>query len=253
MNSFNQQSHIPWWSSFFTGLIVDVQNQMYSVEQTQMEVEFIQRMLSLPEGALIADIPCGEGRHSVALAKLGYQMQGVDISTELIQAATQAASTAGVVANLQVGDMKQLPWTSELDGAFCFGNAFAYFDDQGNRRFLSEVARSLKPKGRFLLQTNLIAESILTKPLARSWYSFGDTLFLHAASYVPNSATLTSEYTLVQSNKKEHKTAHYRVYQLRDLLIMLSEVGFQTLEVLGGLKKEPFKLGDPSLYLLVEK
>ena len=69
--------------------------------------------------------------------------------------------------------MKELTWESELDGAFCMGNSFAYFHDAGNRQFLEKVYRALKPEKAFLLQTNLVMESILTKPLSRTWYEFG--------------------------------------------------------------------------------
>jgi 2-polyprenyl-3-methyl-5-hydroxy-6-metoxy-1,4-benzoquinol methylase len=37
-------------------------------------------------GQLILDIPCGTGRHSIELAKIGYHLTAVDISGTFINA-----------------------------------------------------------------------------------------------------------------------------------------------------------------------
>ena len=57
--------------------------------------------------------------------------------------------------------MRDLPWPQRFDGVFCFGNSFAYLDDQGNADYLANVARALKPSGRFVLETGIVAESFL--------------------------------------------------------------------------------------------
>ena len=46
-------------------------------EHTLAEASFIQEMLGLPVPSKVLDVPCGAGRHSLALAAAGYQMTGV--------------------------------------------------------------------------------------------------------------------------------------------------------------------------------
>jgi len=251
MNSISNPSS--WWSTFFTGLMTDVQVKMNNPAQTLGEAEFIKATLELPRGAAIADIPSGDGRLSIALAREGYRVYGVDISADIIRVAKEAATRSEVDVDFRVQDMKSLTWSSELDGAFCFGNSFAYFDDADNALFLRGIFRALKTGGRFILQTNLIAESILTRPLTRSWYNFADILFLHSPVYDPPTARLTSEYTLVRGDLRETKKAHYRIYTLKELMVMLQSAGFRELKMFGGLGHEPFKLGDPALYVLATK
>ena len=42
------------------------------------------RVLNVQPGSAILDIPCGTGRHSIALARDGYQLTAIDISKEFI-------------------------------------------------------------------------------------------------------------------------------------------------------------------------
>ncbi len=69
-----------WWLTFFSGAAVDFWLHLTTEEQTQAEANFIQKMLQVSPPKRILDVPCGGGRHSLALAARGYGMTGVDIS-----------------------------------------------------------------------------------------------------------------------------------------------------------------------------
>jgi SAM-dependent methyltransferase len=242
-----------WWSNFFTGMGAEVVSRLNHPNQTRQEADFIQKVLQLTPGATIGDVPCGDGRLLVEFAKRGFRARGIDISSDLIASAKRSASSQETSILADSGDMKQLTWVEELDGAFCFGNSFAYFDEEGNRQFLGAIYRALKSGGRFLLQTNVIAESIFTKPLSRTWYELGDILFLHVARYEPETSRLVSDYQFIRGQEIERKSAEYRIYTVRAALDLLQEVGFRSPRTMGSLDETPFKLGDPSLYIIVQK
>src|SRR5690348_12579260 len=54
---------------------------------TKTEVEFVTSELRLKQGSTILDLPCGNGRHSLLLARMGYRVMGVDLSSTCIRAA----------------------------------------------------------------------------------------------------------------------------------------------------------------------
>src|SRR3989442_1102150 len=60
--------------------------------QTREEADFIERHLQLPPQGKVLDVPCGGGRHSLALAARGYQVTGIDVSPQFLQTARARAN-----------------------------------------------------------------------------------------------------------------------------------------------------------------
>ncbi|MBC7790024.1 MAG: class I SAM-dependent methyltransferase, partial [Anaerolineae bacterium] len=44
-------------------------------------------LLELPVGSRVLDVPCGQGRHAHLLAESGYDVDGLDYSTDLLNVA----------------------------------------------------------------------------------------------------------------------------------------------------------------------
>src|SRR5690606_4931451 len=132
------------------------------------EVSFIEESLRLSAGERILDVPCGEGRHSIELARRGYEATGIDFNLNAIAAAKQRAAEAGVSVSFVHGDMRQLDVVDECDSAICFFGSFGYFDDAENAEFARRVARALRPGGRFLIDTH-VTESLYPRFRERDW------------------------------------------------------------------------------------
>src|SRR3972149_10566947 len=64
-------------------------------ERKEREVDFVVEALGLPAEPAVLDLCCGEGRHTVGLARRGYQMTGLDLSALHLRLARQAAKEAG--------------------------------------------------------------------------------------------------------------------------------------------------------------
>ena len=239
-----------WSENFFSGLIVEAQRRLSFPEQTQAESEFLWQALALGSGSRIADVPCGNGRLSLALAAKGLRVTGVDSTSELLDDARRAAAEQCVPAEFEERDMRDLPWPLAFDGAFCFGNSFSYFDDAGNLAFLQAVRGILKPGGKFVLETHFVAETLFSQIMRKRWFEFEDVLCLHDTQYEPRTGQLTSTYRMLRGDQKEQKQAVYQVYLCRDVLRMLSEAGFEHIESFGSLSREPFQIGSSGLYLV---
>lgn len=57
----------------------------------------------------VADLGCGTGSLSVLLAEAGHRVDGVDLSAQMVRAATAKALAAGVSASFVQGDAQQPP------------------------------------------------------------------------------------------------------------------------------------------------
>ncbi len=237
------ESSSDWWRTFFSGIMVDSWLKATTEEQTAQEAAFIREALGVPPPARLLDVPCGGGRHSRALARLGYEMTGVDLSAEFLATArSQAPDGPGSVA-WEHREMHDLPWTDHFDGAFSFGNSFGYLDDEGNADFLKAVARALKPGARFVLDTSYVMESLLSGIQWRTWYETGDILMLSDRRYDPAEGRLHLEYTWIREGRTDRRSMSARLYTYREVFGLLEAAGFTDLQRYGSLTREPFRIG----------
>lgn len=74
----------------------------YDIEPAEFLVE---NVALLPKGRAL-DLAMGAGRNSVYLASIGFEVEGVDISSEAVGRAIESAKEAGVTINTQVADLE---------------------------------------------------------------------------------------------------------------------------------------------------
>ena len=241
-----------WYKHFFHGVALDVWRSAVPPEQTRAEADFLEKVLERAPGTRLLDVPCGNGRHSLELASRGYRTTGVDIAEEFVHEAQNRAAS-GLQAEFLLGDMRQLPWESEFDGAFCFGNSFGYTEHAGTVDFLSALSRTLKRGSRFVLETGLAAESILPKLQERGWVQIDNILFLSARQYETAESRLYIRYTFVRDGKQETREASQQVYTVAEIRRLLGQAKLDTLALYSSLDQQPYQLGSPRLILVAEK
>jgi len=243
----------PWYLDFFSGVVVDYWIAAVPPEQTAAEVDFLAQALAVQPGARLLDVPCGNGRHARGLAKLGYAVAGVDGSEDFLVDARRRAADDGVEVDWHRGDMRELPFESEIDGALCMGNSFGYLEHDGNRALFAAVSRALRPGARFVMDTGMAAESILPNFEERDWVPVGDLLFLTVHTYRAEFSRLDTEYTFVRDGEVVTARSEHHVYTVAELKRMIAEAGLETEVLLAGIDGEPFEFGSPRLLLVARK
>lgn len=240
-----------WHSSFFTGIALEFWWRVTTPEWTESEVSFLTSALNFQPGNRILDVPCGNGRHSVSLARRGARVTGLDLAEENIVEARRLS--AGLETDWLVGDMRSLPFESEFDGAFCFGNSFGYLDRSGTAEFVNAVGRAVKPGGHFVVDTGVAAESILTSPLQRRWFLVDDMYMLSEQQYDPAVSRLQTNYTFVRNGKSETRGVWYWVLTTAEIRRIFEAAGFEVEGMYGDLNRTPYALGSPRLILLCRR
>lgn len=218
----NVQSN--WWERFFEGAAVDLWLKAMSAEHTAREADAIERLLALPAGGDVLDVPCGGGRLALEFARRGYRATGVDLSDAFLAHARAAAAADSVCWEHR--DMRDLPWRDRFEGGYCVGNSFGYFDDEGNETFLKAVARALAPGARFVLETPMILENLLGHIQDRPWWQVDDMRLLVANTYDPARQRLDIEYTFMSDRSIAVRHGSHRAYTYRELRELLEECGF---------------------------
>lgn len=249
-----------WYESFFRGAFVDLWMEAIPPAATEREADLIVELLQPPAHGRLLDVPCGGGRLSHVLAGRGYHVTGVDLSEEFLAHAHAAGS--GVAWEHR--DMRDLPWRGVFDGAFCVGNSFGYLDDEGNEAFVRALAAALKPGGRLILETPMVAESALLTIKERGWWKVGDMRLLVVNQFDPPSGRMETEYTIVSEAGVDVSYGTHRVYTYRQLVDLLRAAGLS--DVTGWtsatahapgeparIRLEPYRVGATDLFLVARK
>ncbi len=123
-------------------------------KNTVQEVGFLLEELSLPPGGAILDVGCGTGRHSIELAKRGYAVIGLDLSSGMLAKAAEAAEAAGVSVEWIHADATQFSFPGRYDAVICLCEGAFGLLSQGDDpidqplAILRNVSCSLKPQAK---------------------------------------------------------------------------------------------------------
>lgn len=244
-----------WYRDFFKDVALDVWRDAIPAAQTQREVEFLERALRLRAGARVLDVPCGAGRLTLPLQERGLHMTGVDLADEQIAEARRQSAAGHRTAGIEwrQADIRDLPWESAFDAAFCFGNSFGYLDRDGTRAFVAALARALKPGARFAMDTGMVAETILPGLRDRDETQIGDVRFIEDNTYYADTSCLETRYTFVRGGVSQTRAGLHWIYTIGEVTRMLADAAMAVLALHGSMEEKPFAIGDRLLYLVAGK
>ena len=139
------------WNSYGMPALAQVNAapERFVVDLARLSASQASLVATLPDiaGKHILDFGAGRGELSVALAKLGAVVTGIDVGEDLIAVAKRVAAINNVECNFVVGSVDKLAFPDDSFD-FVVGKAILHhLPTQGVRGALSEAYRVLKPRG----------------------------------------------------------------------------------------------------------
>jgi SAM-dependent methyltransferase len=226
-------------------------------EQTTREVQFLSYHMGVPLKGRVLDLCCGFGRHTIELARRGYDMVGLDLSLPLLQRALADAQRRNLIIKFIHGDMRQLNFDAIFDGVICMHTSFGYFSDQNNLKVLQGIWRALKPGGRFLVE--VINRDFISEGLPmRVWWAGTECLVLEEIDLEPLSGVLQVKRSIVFDDHTRapwEQHMQIRLYSSHELAYMLRRAGFRVLSLSGDFSYPSAFFGNASkrVILLAER
>jgi SAM-dependent methyltransferase len=235
-----------WWREFYSEVWPSIQGDGYPIERTAHECDVISELLQLAPGARVLDIPCGIGRHTVELARRGFEVTGVDLVTRFVERARADARHTGVSPSFVVSDMREFGCPQAFDGAFCYFGSFGYFDGDGDLKFLRAVARVLRAGGRFLLDTHIM-ETLLPIYRERDWFwadpPVNSRRVVEERTWNVEAGRVDATWTVLDSNGVTSSRTSIRMYAFSELREALESAGFECVQARDTRTGGPLRIG----------
>jgi SAM-dependent methyltransferase len=220
-------------------------------QATQAEAEFVADAMQLTPGAQVLDVGCGYGRHAMELAARGFHVVGLDLSTPLLLRGGEEAQRRGLQINFVRGDMRELDFDSQFDGAYCLFSTFGYFDDETNKRTILNIARALKPGGRILLEI-LNRDYVIADLPTRVWWEGDGCVVLEEIELNYFSSRIQVNRSVVfDDGRQVEQEISIRAYSLHEVGKIMHAAGFRVLEVSGGYQTRGRFFGNQSRHIIV--
>ena len=231
----NLEEHVSpdWWRNIFTSLYLKTDGDVVDDNNiTRKEIDDFTKILNLSKDQRILDVCCGQGRHSLELARRGFnQVEGIDRSYYLIQKAKENAKKENLTIKFKEGDARRLPYAPDtFDVVMVLGNSFGYFETiQDDLRVLKEICRVMKPWGKLII--DISDGDYLTKNYqSRSWEWIDKKMFVCRERAISlDKQRLISREVINHVEKGVLADQFYaeRLYNQQNLTQLLESAGFE--------------------------
>ena len=233
-----RQPDSEWWRSWFGPGYLALYDE-YLAERTPVEIDQLEALLALRPPLRILDLPCGQGRHAIELARRGYDVTGVDLSPFLLKVAEQRARADGVRVRWISGDMRQPIAGERFDVALNLFTSLGYFAEEADdRKVVVAAATMLAPGGRFVLEV-INGERLMAQFQETEWFTVGQAAVVERRSLDRSARRMVVERTVTTPNETDVNLHAIRLYLGRDIDAMLREAGFGRVELHGDWSGEP--------------
>ncbi len=236
-----------WFEQWFGDEYLELYPHRDDAEAAQV-VDLLRRVEVVRPHTRVLDLACGAGRHAVALSAAGIRTIGLDLSMPLLR----SARSRGVETALVRADMRILPFASGcFDSVVNLFTSFGYFsNDADHERALREVARVLRPGGRF-------AMDFLNAPAVRATLVPRDEKVLGKRRVVQErritASGLSVEKTIRLMDDGRTFSEHVRLFERADLEALFRKAGLAVNQVLGDYGGGAHSAQAPRLILLATR
>jgi len=209
---------------------------------TPIEVEGIISLLGIKPGACVLDLCCGVGRHSLELARRGFQVTGVDRTEHYLQQASAQAEKEGLKIEFVQEDMRTFCRLDNFDAVISMFTSFSYFEDpEEDRQVVLNVYHSLKPGGVFLLE--MMGKEVLARIFRESdWHEHDGMLTLQERKVTRNWGWMENRWIMIKGEKRSEFKVTHRLYAATELISLLTGCGFAQADAYGDLSGSAYDL-----------
>lgn len=132
--------------------------EMTHIHESSTPAKFLAENIGLLPRGRALDIAMGDGRNAIHLAQTGFEVDGVDVSPEAVNAALRSAEKAGVIIKAQVADLEKGFHIEReaYDVIICFNYL--------QRSLIPEIKNGLRCGGMVVYETYIVDQAQFGRP-----------------------------------------------------------------------------------------
>jgi SAM-dependent methyltransferase len=204
------------------------------------EIEQLGALLDLQPGAKMCDLCCGIGRHSIELARRGFEVTAVDRTALYLQEAKKKTDAEQLSVRFVQADMRDFCRQNSFDVVVNLFTSFGYFrDPNDDRKVLANIYASLKQGGQLLME--LAGKEVLAGIFReRDWRQENGTIMLEERQLTDAWGGVTCRWIMLRDGKMDEYRFSHRLYSAVELRDLVQSCGFSGVRIYGGLDGSPY-------------
>ena len=201
----------------------------------------------------VLDLACGTGRLSWLLAERGYEVIGVDLSCDMLAVAASREAEVKYRPLFLNQALQELDLYGTVQAAICSMDGLNYLPEEDLREAMRRIRLFLEPGGLLLFDLNTpgkfhrIDGEVFTEETEDAFCVWRAELEESEKYCVFGMDIFLKQGKLWRREKEEH--VEY-VYSPEEIALLLSEAGFSTPQVFGGLPLRQIAGDEDRLFFL---
>jgi len=197
--------------------------------------------ISKPPGRDVLDLCCGPGRFSIAMARNGYNVTGVDRSRYLLTRAREHSRKTGLAIEWVEEDMRSFVRPASFDLILSMFTSFGYFEDRnGDLLVFKNMFTNCRPGGVCILELKGKEQlAAIFQPTSATTLADGSVL-VERREIVDDWTRIKNEWILIRKDKAITFRFTLCLYSGQELRDMLNSVGFSDISLYGNFEGAPY-------------
>ena len=196
----------------------------------------------------VLDVPCGIGRVSYFLNKLGYEIVGVDISEKMIKMAKNNVPN-GRFYRADMRYLKDVLNGEKFDLVINIFNSLGYYSEEDDL----EILKSIKEATNKIAVINLDNRDYIIYNKPEVYYTYVHPYLVEDHNYFdPYTSRLKIRRTYMNQKGEIIGSIEYtqRFYSLHEIANLVKKAGFKILDVVTAYSWKKFEVTDPQITII---
>ncbi len=221
---------------------------------------FFKYLLDMNHVNTVLDCFCGTGFHVAMLSEMGYEVEGIDISPDMVRKARENLKSKGLDARVRLGDVKVLDAKKKYDCVLSMGNSLPHeFGDDNVSLALKKMYGALNPGGTCVIHMEnfdrLYEDGDRFLPSVYRCADDGTDVFIFAVDYYEEKVVFNILSVIERKGRPQFEvdTVEYNPIGVKRLDKLLSAVGYRDIQYYEDFRMSPVGTNDTYDVIAVAK